>query len=248
MNSQSPKTRILIADDHPMVREWLAQLINREPNLVVCGEAADAAQTLQALETLRPDMAVVDLSMEGTHGTDLIKDITARYEGMPVLVLSMHDEPLYAERAIRAGARGYVTKREGAEKIRQAVFRVLDGEIYVSKTVEARILKEASAGRSIRAGLTVDSLSDRELVVFQLLGSGYGPSQIADELHLSVKTVEGYTARIKEKLLLKDARELVQQAIQWNRLGGISPSAESSPRLRPSTSSPRKPKQRPGTC
>ena len=225
MGDITTKTRILIADDHPMVREWLGQLINREPNLVVCGEAADAAQTLRAIETLRPDMAVVDLAMEGTHGTDLIKDITSRYEGLLVLVLSMHDEPLYAERAIRAGARGYVTKREGAEKIRQAILRVLDGEIQVSETVETRILKEASARRSIGAGLSVDSLSDRELEVFQLLGIGYGPSQIADELHLSVKTVEGYMARIKEKLLLKDARQLVQQAIQWNKLGG---SAESS--------------------
>jgi DNA-binding NarL/FixJ family response regulator len=239
MNSQATKTRILLADDHPMVREWLAQLINREPNLVVCGEAADAAQTLQAIETLRPDMAIVGLTMEGTHGTDLIKDITTRYKGLLLLVLSMHDEPRYAERAIRAGARGYVTKREGPEKIRQAIFCVLDGEIHVSKTVEARILKEASAGRSIPAGLPVDSLSDRELVVFQLLGSGYGPSQIANELQLSVKTVEGYTARIKEKLLLKDARQLVQHAIQWNKLGGIGRSAESSRRP---PSSPRKPR------
>ena len=228
MGDVATKTRILIADDHPMVREWLAQLINREPNLVVCGEAADAAQTLQAIETLRPDMAVVDLTMEGAHGTDLIKDITSRYKGLLVLVLSMHDEPLYAERAIRAGARGYVTKREGAEKIRQAILRVLAGEIQVSKAVEARILKEASAGRSIGTGLSVDSLSDRELEVFRLLGGGYGPSQIADELHLSVKTVEGYMARIKEKLLLKDARQLVQQAIQWNKLGGFDGSTEPS--------------------
>jgi DNA-binding NarL/FixJ family response regulator len=228
MDDIATKTRILIADDHPMVRDWLAQLINREPNLVVCGEAADAAQTLQAIETLRPDMAVVDLTMEGAHGTDLIKDITSRYKGLLVLVLSMHDEPLYAERAIRAGARGYVTKREGAEKIRQAILRVLAGEIQVSKAVEARILKEASAGRSIGTGLSVDSLSDRELEVFRLLGGGYGPSQIADELHLSVKTVEGYMARIKEKLLLKDARQLVQQAIQWNKLGGFDGSTEPS--------------------
>jgi DNA-binding NarL/FixJ family response regulator len=241
MSKPATKTRILIADDHPMVREWLAQLINREPNLTVCGEAADAAQTLEAIETLRPQMAIVDLTMEGTHGTDLIKDITARYEEVLVLVLSMHDEPLYAERAIRAGARGYVTKREGAEKIRQAIFRVLDGEIHVSKTVEARILKEASTGRPIPAGLPVDRLSDRELVVFQLFGNGYGPSQIADELKLSVKTVEGYTARIKEKLLLKDARQLVQQAILWNKLGGTGVSTESSQGPDSVSSSPPKP-------
>jgi len=247
MNEQAPKTRILIADDHPMVREWLAQLINREPNLTVCGEAADAAQTLQAIETLRPDMAVVDLSMQGSHGTDLIKDITTRYEDLPVLVLSMHDEPLYAERAIRAGACGYVTKREGAEKIRQAILRVLEGEIHVSETVDARILKEASAGRSGPAGLSVDNLSDRELVVFQLLGSGHGPSQIADELHLSVKTVEGYMARIKKKLLLKDARQLLQQAIQWNKLGGIDASADSSLPPRPGPPSRRTPGQPPGS-
>jgi len=244
MNKETPKTRLLIADDHPMVREWLAQLINQEPNLTVCGEAADAAQTLQSIQTLRPDMVVVDLSMEGTHGTDLIKDITTRYEDLPVLVLSMHDEPLYAERALRAGARGYVTKREGAEKIRQAILRVRDGEIHVSETVDARILKEASAGRSIPAGLSVDNLSDRELVVFQLLGNGYGPSQIADELHLSVKTVEGYMARIKEKLHLKDARQLLQQAIQWNRLGGTVMPAESSAQSQASQPS-RHPQKRP---
>ena len=155
----------------------------------------------------------------------------------------MHDEALYAERAIRAGARGYVTKREGAEKIRQAIFRVLNGEIHVSETVEARIVKKASAGGSVPPVLPVDSLSDRELVVFELLGSGHGPSQIADELHLSVKTVEGYTARIKEKLLVKDARQLVQLAIQWNRLGGMDESAESSRRPPPLAASPRKPRQ-----
>ncbi len=245
MNEQTPKTRLLIADDHPMVREWLAQLINREPNLTVCGEAADAAQTLELIQTAHPDMVVVDLSMEGTHGTDLIKDITTRYEGLPVLVLSMHNEPLYAERALRAGARGYVTKREGAEKIRQAILRVLGGEIHVSETVDARILKEASTGRPIPAGLSVDNLSDRELVVFQLLGSGYGPSQIADELHLSVKTVEGYMARIKAKLFLKDARELLQQAIQWNRLSGTGAPAESSRQPPPVPSSRRTRKQPP---
>ncbi|HVM60903.1 MAG TPA: response regulator transcription factor [Verrucomicrobiae bacterium] len=244
MNGQTTKTRILIADDHPMVRDWLAQLVNRQADLAVCGEAADAAQTLQALETLHPDMAIVDLAMEGAHGTDLIKDITTRYEGLPVLVVSMHDEALYAERAIRAGARGYVTKREGAEKIRQAIFRVLKGEVCVSETVEARILKKASAGGPVPVGLPVDSLSDRELVVFELLGNGYGPSQIADELHLSVKTVEGYTARIKEKLLLKDARQLVQQAIQWNKLGGTGASAESSRQPPPLPSQTRKSRQR----
>ncbi|HTS17978.1 MAG TPA: response regulator transcription factor [Verrucomicrobiae bacterium] len=225
MNKSSTPKRILIADDHPMVRDWLAQLINHQTNLVVCGEAADATETLRAIETLNPDMAIVDLAMEGTHGMDLIKDIATRHEGLPVLVLSMHDEGLYAERAIHAGARGYVTKREGAEKIRQAIFRVLDGEIHVSQTVEARILKKASGGRST-TGSAMDKLSDRELVVFQLLGNGYGPSQIADELHLSVKTVEGYMARIKEKLVLKDARQLVQQAIQWNKIGGIGADAE----------------------
>ncbi|MGD1019650.1 MAG: response regulator transcription factor [Verrucomicrobiia bacterium] len=244
MNKPTPKTRILIADDHPMVRDWLTQLINREPNLTVCGEAADAAQTLQAIQTLRPDMAVVDLSMEGSHGTDLIKDITTRFEGLSVLVLSMHDEPLYAERALRAGARGYVTKREGAAKIRQAILRVLEGEIHVSETVDARILKEASVGHSTAAGFSVDNLSDRELVVFQLLGTGYGPSQIADELHLSVKTVEGYMARIKEKLFLKDGRQLLQQAIQWNRLGGTGANADSS-RQPPPVPSSRRPRRQP---
>jgi len=191
MNKPPSATQIFIADDHPMVRDWLAQLINGEPGLTVCGEAADATQALQGIETLHPDMAIIDLTMEGSHGTDLIKDINTRYP-----------------------------------------------ELYVSELVEARILKEASAGHSIQNGLSVDNLSDREFAVFQLLGNGYGPSQIATELHLSVKTVEGYLARIKAKLLLKDARQLLQQAIQWNKLCGTGVPSGSPPQPQPDSDDP----------
>jgi DNA-binding NarL/FixJ family response regulator len=223
MNRPPTKKRILIADDHPMVREWLAQLINHEPDLTVCGEAGDAPQTLQAIQVTRPDLAVVDLSMDGTHGIELIRNITTRHENVPVLILSMHEESLYAQRAIHAGARGYITKREGGEKIKQAIRRVLAGEIYVSKKIDTKKLKAASIGHARAAASPEEILSDRELEVFELLGRGIGPSEIADGLHLSVKTVEGYAARIKEKLFLKDARELHQHAIQWNKLGGAVP-------------------------
>jgi DNA-binding NarL/FixJ family response regulator len=226
MNKHTAKTRILVVDDHPMVRDWLAQLIDREADLAVCGQAEDAAQTLQAIEKLRPDLVILDLSMEGSHGTELIKDIKTRHKNVLILVLSMHDESLYAERAIRAGACGYITKREGGEKVKQAVRCVLGGDIYVSEKIDRKILKEAATRCAATGTSPIESLSDRELEVFELLGSGIGPSEVADRLHLSVKTVEGYAARIKEKLLLKNARELHRYAVQWNKLGGTVPPAK----------------------
>lgn len=210
------KTRILVVDDHPMIRERLVQLIDREPNLTNCGQATNGPETLQAIEKLRPDMVILDLSMEGSQGTELIKDIKARDKNVLILILSMHDESLYAERAIRAGARGYVAKHEGSEKVKQAIRSILKGELCVSKEVIARILEKAAGGTRDTMASPFEALSDRELEVFQLLGLGHGPSKIAEKLHLSVRTVEGYGARIREKLNLKNARELVQYAIQLN--------------------------------
>jgi len=202
---QGAKYRIVIADDHPIVREWLAHLINREADLIVCGQAADAPQTLQAIQSVHPDLAIVDLSMDGNRGTDLIQDIKACDEELPVLVLTMHDESLYAERAIRAGARGYINKREGGENLKKAIRCVLEGGIYLSENAGGILLSQLASPEAAGSTSPLNLVSDRELVVFQLLGRGHGPSQIASELHLSVKTIEGYMERIKQKLGLSDA-------------------------------------------
>jgi DNA-binding NarL/FixJ family response regulator len=221
------KHRILIADDHPLVREWLAHLINQQADLIVCGQAADAPETLQAIHSLHPDMAIVDLSMDGNRGTDLVRDIRTRDETLPVLVLSMHDESLYAERALRAGARGYISKREGGENVKKAIRCVLDGGIYVGEKIAGKLLSQTASRRAARSASVLGLFSDRELEVFQLLGCGHGPSQIASELHLSVRTVEGYMERIKQKLGLSDARELHQRAIEYAKLEDTVPSAPS---------------------
>jgi DNA-binding NarL/FixJ family response regulator len=210
------KTKILIVDDHAMIRERLVQLISREADLAVCGQAEDASQTLRAVEESRPDMVILDLSMNGSHGTELITDIKARHKNVLILVLSMHEESLYAERAIRAGARGYIGKHEGSDKVKQAIRSILQGELCVSKEIVARIMNKVAGGHSDDTAFPLEILSNRELGVFQLLGRGHGPSQIAEKLRLSVRTVEAYSARIREKLNLKSSSELVQYAIQLN--------------------------------
>jgi len=232
------KTRILVVDDHPMIRERLVQLIDREPNLANCGQATNGPETLQAIEKLRPDMVILDLSMEGSHGTELIKDIKARDKNVLILVLTMHDESLYAERAIRAGARGYVAKHEGSEKVKEAIRSVLKGELFVSKEVIARILEKTARGVTDAVASPFEALSDRELEVFQLLGLGYGPSEIAKRLHLSVRTVEGYGVRIRGKLNLKGASELVQYAIQLNNWKDSQTLARSARRTGPPSDNP----------
>ena len=214
------KSRILVVDDHPMVREWLAQMIHREPDLQVCGEAGDAAETLKAIESSKPDMAIVDLTMKDSDGTELIREIASRFSDLPVLVLSMHDESLYAERVIRAGAKGYIAKQEAAEKIRSAIHCVLDGQVYLSEAVASKIIRDTVASRTASPAPSVDRLSEQQLTVMRLIGRGRTTNQIADELQLSVKTVEGYIARIKEKLDLKTANELLQYAIQFNKTVG----------------------------
>ena len=210
------KRRVFVVDDHPIVRQGLTMLINREPDLTVCGEAEDAQSALQILPSLNPDIVAVDISLTGPDGLDLLKDIRMRLPDLPVLILSMHDESVYAERALRAGAQGYIMKQEATEKVLVALRRILNHEIYVSERIANRMLQRYIGARDTGRASSVADLTDRELEVFRLIGEGHSTRQIADELHISVKTVESYQAHIKEKLSLRSARELVQHAIQWS--------------------------------
>jgi DNA-binding NarL/FixJ family response regulator len=210
------KKRILVVDDHPIVRQGLALMLNREADFVVCGEAEDANGAMFVLASARPDVLIVDISLNGPDGLDLLKNIRTTHPTLPVLILSMHDESIYAERALRAGANGYIMKQEATEKVLVAVRRILRGEIYVSDRIANRLLKHYIAGSSTPRNSSVGDLSDRELEVFRLIGEGQGTRQIAEALHLSIKTVESYQAHIKEKLCLRSARELMQHAIEWN--------------------------------
>jgi DNA-binding NarL/FixJ family response regulator len=209
------KTKVFLVDDHPLVREWLSQLIQQESDMEVCGEAEDVAEAVNKIEQLRPDIVVADISLKKSHGLELVKDLQVRLPELPVLVLSMHDESLYAERVLRAGAKGYITKQEATKKILLAIRQVLSGQIYVSEKMATRMLHKLVLGRNQETTSPVERLTDRELEVFQLIGRGQGTRRIADELHLGVKTVESYRARIKEKLKLEDGTQLLQQAIQW---------------------------------
>lgn len=210
------KKRILVVDDHPIVRQGLALMVNREADLVVCGEAEDANGAMLVMASARPDILIVDISLNGPDGLDLLKDIRTTHPTLPVLILSMHDELIYAERALRAGANGYIMKQEATEKVLVAIRRILNGEIYVSDRVANKLLRHYITGTGTLRNSTISDLSDRELEVFRLIGEGHGTRQIAEELHLSIKTVESYQAHIKEKLSLRSSRELMQHAIQWN--------------------------------
>jgi DNA-binding NarL/FixJ family response regulator len=214
------KLRILLVDDHPMVRERLAAAIHEQLDLVVCGEAEDRFTALELIEKTEPHLAIVDLTLKQSHGLELIKDIRSRFPELVILVVSMHDELLHAERVIRAGARGYITKQEATDKIMIAIRTVLGGDVYLSEKMAARIATGALGGRRGESTLPMARLSDRELRVFEMLGQGHNTRQIADDLHLDMRTIETYRARIKEKLDLKDANELLQYAIRWMQAGG----------------------------
>jgi DNA-binding NarL/FixJ family response regulator len=217
LQSSAPaKKRILVVDDHPIVRQGLALLINREADLLVCGEAEDAMGAMHVLASAKPDVLIVDLSLSGPDGLDLLKNIRTTHPALPVLILSMHDELIYAERALRAGANGYIMKQVATEKVLVAVRRILAGEIYVSDRIANRMLKHYITGSGTTRRSSIADLSDRELEVFRLIGEGHGTRQIAEELHISIKTVESYQAHIKDKLSLRSSRELMQHAIQWN--------------------------------
>ena len=209
-----PKTKILVVDDHPIVRERLAELINQEPDLNVCAEAEDSQQALQAMADISPDLAIVDITLKNSYGIELIKHLKERYPKLPMLVLSMHDESLYGERALRAGAKGYLTKQEATKKVVTAIRRILAGEIFVSDKMAATILRKVAGGASAAGGSPVDVLSNREMEVFQLLGEGLGVRQIAANLFISVKTVEAHREHIKQKLNFKSSSELLRYAIQ----------------------------------
>lgn len=210
------KTRIFIVDDHPIVREGLSLMMNREPDMMVCGEAEEATRALPAIAAAKPDFLIVDISLSGPDGLDLLKSIRARYPRLPVLILSMHDEAIYAERALRAGANGYIMKQEATDAVLVAVRQILSNKVYVSDRIANRMLRQYIKGSTSETKSPIAELSDRELEVFRLIGEGHVTRRIAEQLHLSVKTVESYQAHIKEKLALKNGRELVQRAIQWN--------------------------------
>jgi len=209
------KSKVFVVDDHPIVRQGLALLINQQPDLVVCGEAEEAHGALQGISRSKPDILIVDISLNGPDGLELLKSVRARNLQLPVLMLSMHDESIYAERALRAGANGYIMKQEATEIVLVALRRILNQEMYVSERVADKMLRRYISGSEGSARSPVAELTDRELEVFRLIGEGHGTRKIAEELHLSVKTVESYQSHIKDKLSLKNARELVQHAIQW---------------------------------
>lgn len=213
------KRTVLIVDDHPIVRQGLAQLIDQEQDLEVCGQAEDAHEAMQAIHSLHPDMVIVDISLKDTSGMDLIKDLKVRHPDLPVLTLSMHDEAVYGERALRAGARGYIMKQEATENVVTAIRRVLAGELYVSDGMAAKMVSKIVGGGTRKTGSPVDCLSDRELEVFRLIGEGFSTREMAEKLHLSVKTIETYRAHIKDKLGFEDANELLRSAIQWVNTG-----------------------------
>jgi len=214
MSASPAKRTILLVDDHPLVREWLTNLINQQHDLVVCGECGSAPAARQLVAQKKPDIAIVDITLTEGSGIELIKDMRIENPKTAIIVLSMHDESLYAERALRAGARGYVMKRETTKKIITAIRHVLEGKLYVSEKLAAAITERFAGGKT-GAGSPVEQLSDRELEVFQMLGQGMETRQIAESLHISMKTVQVYCARIKEKLNLSTATELLREAVRW---------------------------------
>jgi len=212
---KTPKKQVYLVDDHPIVRQGLIKLIEQEEGLEVCGEAGTVADALEALKILGPDVVLIDISLKDSNGMELIKLVDDLGMQIPMLVLSMHDESLYAEHALRAGASGYVMKQAASSTLIQAIEKVLDGEIYVSKAMSSQMLKMAfrSSGEDTRTG--TETLSLRELEVFELIGRGNSTREIAEQLHLSVKTIETYRAHIKDKLQLRSGTELMQRAIHW---------------------------------
>jgi DNA-binding NarL/FixJ family response regulator len=209
------KKTVFVVDDHPLLRQGLAMMINQETDLMVCGEAEDAPTAMKAIASFKPDILIADISMNGPDGLDLLKNLRMLYPDLPVLVLSMHDESIYAERALRARANGYIMKQEATEKVLVAIRRILDGEIYLSSRMANKLLQQYMSGQTVETDSRLAALSDRELEVFRLIGEGLGTRQIAEALHLSMKTVESYQAHLKEKLSLRTGRELMQHAIQW---------------------------------
>ena len=207
--------KVLVVDDHELMRMALVQLIGQEQDLVVCGETEDAPGALKAIEELKPDIAIVDISLKQSHGIELIKDIKVRWPDFLVLVLTMHDESFYAERVLRAGARGYVTKAEVSSKVIEGIRKVLDGEVYISDAMASKVLTKLVGQKGGQASFPIDTLSDREFEVFEMIGQGLQSREIARKLHLSRKTVDAHREHIKKKLSLETATDLLMYAVQW---------------------------------
>ena len=214
---ETGKDRILVVDDHPLIRQGLMQLINSQPDMEVVGEAKNGHEAIEALSKLDPDLAIIDITLEDLSGIDLIKDLKARYPDLSVLVLSMHDESIYAERALRAGARGFIMKGGRLKDMMTAIRKVHSGEVYLSDTMTARLMHRLVGNSGSMDSSPMDLLTERELRIMELIGEGMGPSRIAKTLHLSVKTIETHRAHIKEKLGLDDAAAVRRYAIQWTR-------------------------------
>ena len=209
------KKKVFIVDDHAVLRDGLAELINHSEELVVCGEAATAEEALERIPSASPDLALVDLSLPDMSGMDLVSALNRKHPAVKILVLSMHDESLYAERAIKAGARGYIMKRQVAREVQAAIRTVLEGDLYLSQKLSKELLEAAIHSESRRGETPMDRLSDRELEVFRMIGKGLGATEIARKLRLNVKTIETYQARMKEKLGARDSAQLYQQAVRW---------------------------------
>jgi DNA-binding NarL/FixJ family response regulator len=210
------KSRVFIVDDHPLVREGLTNLINGQDDLIVCGEAQDSAQTINEIVKARPDVALIDISLENESGLELVKQLGSQVPQVALIILSMHDEGLYAERALRAGARGYVMKHETSKSVLASIRQVLAGGVYVSEKIVKRMALRLASSREALAHSPVERLSDRELEIFRLLGQGRTTSQIAGDLNLSLKTVQAYCARAKEKFGVTSLTELLRAAIRWD--------------------------------
>jgi DNA-binding NarL/FixJ family response regulator len=211
-----PKRKVFLVDDHPLVREWLTNLINQQPDLAVCGETESAPRALQAIAAAQPEVAIVDISLTDSSGIELIKSLKLSHPEVAVLVLSMHDESLYAERALRAGAKGYIMKRETTRKVIEGIRQILDGKVFVSDSVKEALALRLVENKTQTPRSPVEQLSDRELEVFEMLGQGLGTRQIAVALRVSIKTVQAYCARAKEKLNVRSATALLREAIRWN--------------------------------
>ena len=217
-NDKASKKSVLIVDDHEIMRQGLMQLIAQESDLTVCCEAEDVPGALQAIEEFEPDVAIVDISLKEGNGIELIKDIKVRWPSFPVLVLSMHDESFYAERVLRAGARGYVTKGEASTRVIDGIRKVLDGGVYVSEQIASKMVTKMVGGGSHLDTFPIDRLSDREFEVFEWIGRGLQTREVAEKLHLSPKTVDAHREHIKTKLKLESATELLTYAVRWVQL------------------------------
>lgn len=219
LEKKARPSRVLIIDDHVMMREGVAEIIEHAEDLTICGTASTANEGLDALKKLKPDLVLVDITLPGKNGIEFIKDARAMHPGLRILVMSMHDESLYADRVLRAGGRGYIRKQEGGDKLIEAMRRVLRGEIAVSEKITGRLLESFTGRKTMDSPL--EGLSDRELEVFQLIGQGKTMKEIADELHLSPKTIEVHRSNIRQKLKIKSAAELISYAARWSQTQGV---------------------------